>query len=404
MPVLIERLQLKNFLSFGPESEPVELGPLNVLIGPNASGKSNFLEAFSLLRATPGDLSSAFSNGSVVGEWLWKGSDSRETASVSVILSYPGDAFNHISPALLRYEMAFGALLGSVLLVVSELIEELGDATSGGITYFTRNAFQANILARTDPANPGIRETRSIGREDMLAHQSILSQRRDPQIYPEITYLGTVFSRIHLYREWNVGRSAVPRLPQLSNMRPDSLDEGAGNLILVLDAICRNTQVRATIVSYLQRLHPDFEDFEPSIVGGSVQLFLREKGMKEAIPATRLSDGTLRYLALLAILCHPEPPPLVCIEEPELGLHPDIIPTIAELLVSASERTQLIVTTHSDMLVSALSEHADAVLVCERDDRGSHLERLQMDRLRPWLERYSLGELWIKGEIGGTRW
>jgi predicted ATPase len=122
------------------------------------------------------------------------------------------------------------------------------------------------------------------------------------------------------------------------------------------------------------------------------------------IPATRLSDGTLRYLSLLAILCHPDPPAVIGIEEPELGLHPDILPTIAELLKKASERTQLFVTTHSDALVSALSDVPESILVCESMPQGTTIERLEPERLREWLKDYRLGEIWRMGEIGGNRW
>ena len=79
------------------------------------------------------------------------------------------------------------------------------------------------------------------------------------------------------------------------------------------------------------------------------------------VPATRLSDGTLRFLALLAILLNPESATLICIEEPELGLHPDTMSLLAELLTEAAEKTQLIVTTHSDVLVSAFTEQAESV-------------------------------------------
>ena len=131
-------------------------------------------------------------------------------------------------------------------------------------------------------------------------------------------------------------------------------------------------------------------------------MFFRESGY--AIPATRLSDGTLRYLCLLAILCDPSPPPLVCIEEPELGLHPDILPTIARLLREAAAKTQLVVTTHSDILVDELSETPESVVVCERSDGRTNMKRLESDKLSRWLEKYRLGELWTKGEIGGARW
>jgi predicted ATPase len=123
-----------------------------------------------------------------------------------------------------------------------------------------------------------------------------------------------------------------------------------------------------------------------------------------SIPATRLSDGTLRYLCLLSILCHPKPPTLVCLEEPELGLHPDVLPTLAELLKEASERSQIIVTTHSDVLVDALTDQPETVLVAERSATGTTLTRLDAEKLRPWLEKYRLGQLWTRGEIGGTRW
>ena len=128
-----------------------------------------------------------------------------------------------------------------------------------------------------------------------------------------------------------------------------------------------------------------------------------ERGGRE-IPATRLSDGTLRYLCLLAILLHPDPPPLIAIEEPELGLHPDIIPQLAKLLVAASERTQLVVTTHSDVLVDALTSQPESVIVCEKVDGESQFRRLDADQLKEWLEKYTLGQLWSMGEIGGNRW
>ena len=101
-------------------------------------------------------------------------------------------------------------------------------------------------------------------------------------------------------------------------------------------------------------------------------------------------------------MCHPSSPCLVCIEEPEIGLHPDALPHLADLLVDACQRMQLIVTTHSDILVSALSEVPEAVVVCERDDRGTHLRRLDPEALKEWLEDYSLGGLWLTGELGGN--
>ena len=86
-------------------------------------------------------------------------------------------------------------------------------------------------------------------------------------------------------------------------------------------------------------------------------------------------------------------------------MHPDAMPLIAEALVEASEWMQLIVTTHSEALVDALTDRPESVLVCERDfDNGTQMKRLDRADLKDWLQRYTLGQLWRKGEIGGGRW
>lgn len=154
----------------------------------------------------------------------------------------------------------------------------------------------------------------------------------------------------------------------------------------------------------MKELYPGFQEIRTLVQGNTVQLFLRESGLRELVPATRLSDGTLRYLALLAVLLHPFPLALVCLEEPELGLHPDAIHELAGMLVDASQRTQLFVTTHSEQLVGALSFHPESIIVCERGEAGSQMRRLDKEQLSHWLQQYTLGELWRMGEIGGTRW
>ena len=152
----------------------------------------------------------------------------------------------------------------------------------------------------------------------------------------------------------------------------------------------------------LKRFFPRFERVTTRVSGGTVQFYLHEPGFDSPIPPTRLSDGTIRFVALLATLLSPSPPPLVCIEEPELGLHPDAVALIADLLVEASARMQLIVTTHSDALVSALSNQPDAVVACERPGAGTTLRRLDHKKLANWLGDYQLGDLWRIGELGAN--
>ena len=188
-----------------------------------------------------------------------------------------------------------------------------------------------------------------------------------------------------------------------AGQKNDFLEEDMSNLGLMLNKLRSDPNSKTELLKLLKMFYAGAEDILTPIQGGLIDLRIEESN-GTSIPASRLSDGTLRWLSILTILLHPDPPPLVCIEEPELGLHPDMIQPLAKLLISASERMQLIVTTHSDDLINELSEMPKAVIVCEKERGFSVLRQLDSDRLSEWLSRYRLGDLWRTGEIGGNRW
>ncbi len=388
--MMIKRIQCQNLLSFGPNSPNLELGPINVLIGPNGVGKSNFIEAISLLKSAPRALADPVRKGGGIRDWLWKGSADIPVAKVSTVIENPGGSMP------LRYEFAFTESVQRFELV-DERIENAEPYAGHERPYF---------YYRYEHNHPVFNlkgETRQLRREDVDPEQSILSQRKDPEQYPELTYLGEVLGKIRIYRDWTFGRKAAPRLPQEADQRNDFLDEEDFlNLGLVLNHLRKAPVAKRSILENLKLLFEGIDDFDVIIEGGTVQVFLQEGDL--IVPATRLSDGTIRFLCLLAILCHPAPPPLICLEEPELGLHPDILPSIARLLLEASERTQLIVTTHSDVLVDAFNDTPEAVIVCEKDEGSTTMRRLDKKDLSVWLKKYPLGELWRRGELGGNRW
>nr|WP_255654133.1 AAA family ATPase [Corallococcus sp. EGB] len=307
----------------------------------------------------------------------------------------------------LRYRLAF-SVSGQRLELVDEAIENehVDDASASPDFFYRHHQGHPLLNVRTRmtdrPGSAKGRQTRPLPQAS--AEQSILSQRRDEDSYPELSYVGAWLGRVSLHREWNLGRYTPPRLPQRTDLPGDFLLEDASNLGLVLNDLMSRRGVKQTLLENLKRLYARVEDFSVRIQGGTLQVFFHEEGLSAPIPATRLSDGTLRYLCLLTLLCHPTPPPLVCIEEPELGLHPDVLPDIGRLLREASTRTQLIVTTHSDTLISSLSEVPESVVVCEQEQGGTVLRRLEKDKLSEWLSRYSLGEVWRMGELGGNRW
>ncbi len=401
---LLQSIRIRNFLSYGPSASAVPLLPLNVIIGPNGAGKSNLLEAVDILRATPSDVTQPIRDGGGVEDYLWKGIKTRSspTAEIDSTVYYPD------GQTPLKYRFAF-TMVGQRFEIVDEAVESPYQKTGEADVYFYYRyqsghpVLNIRTKAEAQAASSDARVRRSLRREDVAVDKSILSQRKDPDQYPELTYLGNQFNKIKLYREWNLGRNTEPRKPQKVDLPSDFLTDSASNLPLVLNNLENRAETRRVINEHLKKFYESAEAVTSRILGGTVQLFVHEEGLRE-IPATRLSDGTLRYLCLLAVLCHPEPPPLICLEEPEIGLHPDILPTIAQLLVEASERCQLIVTTHSDVLVSALTDKTESVLVCERDENGTSLTRLDPGKLKDWLTKYPLGELWRMGEVGGTRW
>ena len=408
----IKTLHIQNLLSFGPDSPKITLGPLNVLIGPNGSGKSNLIEVIALLQSTPRDLTTPIREGGGIVEWLWKsppGPSELHSRTASVLGQRSHQKAARLPAATIEVSANPAHLTGPIdyrlsftgvnyqLDVKDERIEPEGsDKSQKNVPpYF------GYINGRPMLSMNGMQQ--ELSREQINPQQSILAQRKDPAQYPEITYLGQMFGDIKIYRNWEFGPISDARNmfgPEQSNA---FLDEDISNLGLMLNKLNSEPRTESELLKYLKTFYDGAEGIVTPIQGGLVDVRLVERG-GVSISAVRLSDGTLRWLALLTILLHDAPPPLVCIEEPELGLHPDIIAPLAELLREASHRMQLIVTTHSDALVSELTDIPETVIVCEKQNGSTVLKRLERKRLGAWLKTYSLGHVWRKGEIGGNRW
>lgn len=398
--MLLGHIKVSGLLSFGPTGVDLELRNLNVLIGPNGSGKSNLIEVIALLRAASQNLPAPVKEMGGVREWIWKGTPSPNEALIEVLVVYPHGRQN------LRHVLAI-ADHGGRFEVTDERIENERPYDGKKHPFYFYNFRRGNpslnerTIIRHNPKKADEFEERKLLRTSVRPEESILSQVKDPDRYPVMTHLVEKYSSIRLFRNWSFGPAATLRREQSAHGRNDFLEDGGENLALVLSRI-RN-RAHKSLLDALKKLYDGIEDVIFEIDGGSVQMFIAEAGGRH-IPATRLSDGTLRYLCLLAILLHPDPPPLVVIEEPELGLHPDILPFLAELLKTASERMQLIVTTHSRLLVDAVGEQPECVVVCGKENGQTVMQRLDAEHLKGWLESYSLGELWSRGELGGNRW
>jgi len=397
----LRSLRLDALLSFRPGSEPIALTPLNVLIGPNGSGKSNLIEAIELLHATPTAFADTIRDGGGAAEWLWKGEPggSKKGATIEAIVQGANGKLPGRAIPDLRYRLEFRGI-GARTEVTDEAIERT-QPKAGQKDVFFYYRFQGGHPAINvrQPKGDGWTE-RHLERQSLTPDESVLSQRKDPDLYPELTWLGQQFARIQTFREWSFGRYGALRQPQPADLRTDMLLPDSRNLALVLNNL-EHSDAGSELNRALSTFLPRFKRISTRVEGNTVQFNLHEDGLRAPVPATRLSDGTIRFIALLALLLSPSPPPLICIEEPELGLHPDALKLLADLMIEASARTQLIVSTHSDALVSAFTEEAESVLVCEHLD-GTVLRRLESSKLRFWMDKYRLGEIWRIGELGGN--
>ena len=398
--MLIKSLHLKNILSF--KDARLDLQPLNVLIGANGSGKSNLIDVIALLQAVPSDIGGFLRSNGPTGDWIWKGPGREETpfqlAEMAVRFDNQGNPFSYELEIVVQNDR------------VHSIAERL-DLMAGDRKYAYANpSFRAsNASARLWPTRPDGITLADYDDEpvtvDIPHGKSVLSEVRSYADYPALTETARMLSAIKVYRSWHVGRDSPVRSPQRTDGDPNFLAEDFSNLALVVNDLL-SRRLEPSLDSYLKRFYESYESLHPRIFGNTIELIVNETGTSSALPASRLSDGSIRFIALLAILCHPEPPPLICIEEPEIAMHPDSQDLVVELLRKASERTQLIVTTHSPWLIDRLSATPDCVVVCERDRHpadGTKFKRFTRKDLDDWLEDQPLGEVWMAGAMGGVR-
>jgi predicted ATPase len=151
----------------------------------------------------------------------------------------------------------------------------------------------------------------------------------------------------------------------------------------------------------LKAAFPAFEELKfPPVAAGMLAMTWKEKNFTKPLYMNQLSEGTLRFLWLAALLQSPGLSAITMIDEPEVSLHPELLSLLAELLREASRRTQVIVATHSDRLIRFLKPRE--VLVMDITEDG-HAEAVWADTfdLEKWLEEYSLDEVWRMGRMGG---
>ena len=414
----LRRLQVRGLLSFGPDTPDFEFSPLDVLIGANAAGKSNFLEAIRLLAAAPTDLAAAVRRRGGVGDWLWKGRGASRSATLSAEVGpYPETG------RMLRYHLEITGDDEGGLVVSDERVEEAPsesvseDDRAARHIHGTLNGERLTRVAegwKPGWSYPEEREaeieigggrklvrsqSRSRPDESVLArHRDTEVQHRDTEVCPELSWLARQLAGIAVFGARPVGPDSPVRRPQPAGLSGDRLLPDASNLASVWREIERREPGRR---DDLWRFLPRWERLSTRESDGKIEWLLHEFGLEVPISASAFSDGTIAFLTVLAALLAPSPPSVLCLEHPEAGLHYEHSLHFGGLLADACERMQVLLTTHSEMLVSEFTIRPESVVVCERRDSGTALRRLDAEVMEQWPDEGTLGDLWCMGALGG---
>jgi predicted ATPase len=338
-------------------SAALPLHDLNVLVGANGSGKSNFIRALSVL-------------GRIVDSEL------------GLLVGLSGGA---------------NALLGAGQ-AASSLIRLGVEAHAGSYTAELVPAAGDTLIFSEELIWP--RDTQvvtSLGR----GHRETALTATQPLWVPGAEPLVETLRGCRVFHFHDTSRNA-PVKQQGFTADNRSLHSDAGNLAAVMLRMREGDRARyQRIVRTVRQVAPFFRDFvlEPELAADRVRLRWQQEGSDTVFPADALSDGTLRFICLAALLGQAELPGLIILDEPELGLHPFAIVQLAGMLRAASQESQVLLATQSVTLINQF-ELEDLIIV-ERRDGFSAFERPDPESLTMWLADYSLGDLWEKNLLGG---
>lgn len=383
-------------------------GDLNLIIGPNGSGKSNLLKALEMFSASArGRLSDQVTREGGMGSLVWDG----QTATPITF----GAQFQHPEPDTVIRDWSYDLELQRLGATSGYQIEQEelsykiqnSQLPTYAVQVFERKGSRASIAQSKDILQPDENTQKRPGyvREKFPVEndaESILAAASSPFANrPEISGIQKAIASWSIYQDFQTHWEASVRRAPVVRYESAVAADGS-NLIQVLHTLYSGDRQFKQDLDLA--MHAAFgDDFEeivfPPDADQRIQLRLRWKGLKHAQSAANLSDGTLRFLYLIAILANPNPPTLIAIDEPEMGLHPSMLPIIAEYARDASKRTQVILTTHSAELLDAFSEFEPTVTVAKWIEGQTHLEVLSGESLRYWLQGYTLGKLYRSGEL-----
>jgi predicted ATPase len=358
----LQRLKVTNFKSI--REQELILRPLNVFIGGNGSGKSNLIGVFRFLKEIVGQSLAAYTQ-------IKGGADAllyygrKRSPEMEIDVEFGADDTTN------RYAVRLAATEDDSLFIASE-------------TAYCHDEARHPKKPFDFPVASGERESRL----QEMTHKCPLQILSDLEWYRVYHFHDTSDTAVAKgLGDLNDNRFFRPQAENLAAFLYYLQQQKPHHLRLIQDTV--------------RQIAPFFGKFQlaPSRLNPSkIRLEWQERGNDSYFNASSLSDGTLRFICLAVLLLQPELPPLVLLDEPELGLHPAAVTVLANMLSSASGRTQVIVATQSVTLVNQFTP--EDVWAVDRADGQSVFQQLNSSDRSGWLEDYALGELWEKNLLG----
>ncbi len=415
----ILELQVEGFRSF--KSQTWHPGELNVLIGPNRSGKSNLLSVLELLSAAAnGRLGSYVQQQGGMEPLVWDGQADKIAIRTKMT---PLPPYSDPTTDAFTYKLEMGRIGSSSSYRINhEVLGNYCRVETGEMQdpfkLLVRSPHQAVVFSidsqqfekvpasdqTTTTTIPYPTEEQPIQAvEDSLPEEeTLLSFATGPFAANRfVAGFQQELAQWKIYQGFQTHRKAPVREAQLTR-RETQVDSEGSNLISVLHSLYTSKREFKKEIDSAMRaaFNNEFEELVfPPAADQRIQMRIRWKNLKREQSTADLSDGTLRFLFLIAVLANPLPPPLIAIDEPETGLHPSMFPIVAEYACHAASRAQVILTTHSPEFLDAFDETIPTTTVVEWHNGETNLRTISGEELGYWLKQYTLGELYRSQEL-----
>lgn len=343
----------------------VTLSPLTVVTGPNGSGKSSMYRALRLLGETArGNLVGSLAREGGLQSTFWAGPETISASMRTGKQKIEGGPRRGPQQLQLGFNAAdFGYAIDLGFPIVSDSAFSLDPEIKREVIWSGPVLRPSAIMV--DRRGPQIRAVNDEGNWEIVTNElsgfeSMMTEFADPRSAPEMITVREKIRAWRFYDHFRTDAHAPCRQPQLGTYTPVLGDDGAdlAAAMATIEEIGDTNGLAETI----EDAFPG-SSVETNVGEGWFEIAMRQHGLLRPLKAAELSDGTIRYLLLVAALLTPRPPGLMVLNEPETSLHPDLIPALGRLIMRAAKRSQVIVVSHNSRLVEALRDGGDASFI-----------------------------------------